>query len=197
MFTCARGKDVSFKDVKIKIPDRTWGCEWRHAPETCAEDFGRFEKSWVEFCLGRRRLTFAYSPWPCVGCASGLGEMVKFGVSLSLCRKTFKLKGNKKFRTWTKKSSSVFRVSWFLCSINTWVMNVLHTGMNMSISRIHIWICYNASLTLHMMSDGVFRRSVLFRLNPFTFQWTGFDWLICRIEYCCWLLVQKCRIFRS
>ena len=25
-------------------------------------------------------------------------------VSLSLCRKTFKLKGNKKFRTWTKKS---------------------------------------------------------------------------------------------
>ena len=31
----------------------------------------------------------------------------------SVCRKTFKLKGNKKFRTWTKKSSSVFRVSVF------------------------------------------------------------------------------------
>ena len=40
-----RGKDVSFTDVKIKIP---WGCEWRHAPEARAEDFGRFEKveSW-------------------------------------------------------------------------------------------------------------------------------------------------------
>ena len=24
-------------------------------------------KSWVEFCLGRRWLTFACSPWPCVG----------------------------------------------------------------------------------------------------------------------------------
>ena len=23
----------------------TGGCEWRHAPEACAEDFGRFEKS--------------------------------------------------------------------------------------------------------------------------------------------------------
>ena len=33
------------------------------------------------------------------------------------CRKTFKFKGNKKFRTWTKKSSSVFRVSGFLCSM--------------------------------------------------------------------------------
>ena len=23
----ASGEDVSFRDVKIKIPDRTWGCE--------------------------------------------------------------------------------------------------------------------------------------------------------------------------
>ena len=37
---------------------------------------------------------------------------------LSLCRRTFKLKGyKKKFRTWTKKSSSVFHVSRFLCSV--------------------------------------------------------------------------------
>ena len=79
----------------------------------------RFEKSVsrVESCFGRRRLTFACSPWPCVGCARGLGQIEKSGVSLFLCRKTFKLKGNKKFRTWTKKSSSVFRVSGFLCSM--------------------------------------------------------------------------------
>ena len=38
-------------------------------------------------------------------------------VSLSLCRRTFKLKGNKKFRTWTKKSLRVFRVSGFLYSM--------------------------------------------------------------------------------
>ena len=43
-------EDVSFRDVKIKIPDRTCGCEWRYAPEACAEDFGGSEKksvSWV------------------------------------------------------------------------------------------------------------------------------------------------------
>ena len=45
VFTRARGEDVSFRDVKIKIPDKTWRCEWRHAPEACAEDFGGFEKS--------------------------------------------------------------------------------------------------------------------------------------------------------
>ena len=44
-------------------------------------------------------------------------------VPLSLCRKTFKLKGNKKFRTWTKKSLSVF-----LCfGIPMCVMNILCT----------------------------------------------------------------------
>ena len=45
-------------------------------------------------------------------------------VPLSLCRKIFKLKGNKKFRTWTKKSSSVFRVSGFLCSIYIYVIYI-------------------------------------------------------------------------
>ena len=35
----------------------------------------------------------------------------------SLCPKTFKLKGNKRFRTWTKKSLRVFHVSGFLCSM--------------------------------------------------------------------------------
>ena len=77
----------------------------------------RFEKSQLRSCLRRRRLTFASSPWPCVGCAHGLGQMEKSGVSLSLYWKTFKLKGNKKFRAWTKKSSSVFCLSGFLCSM--------------------------------------------------------------------------------
>ena len=91
----------------------------------------------VESCLGRRRLTFACTPWPCVGCTRGLGQMEKSGVSLSLCRKTFKPKGNKKFRTWPKKSSNVFRVSGFLCSIYMCVMNILCT-FHISVS----WVCY-------------------------------------------------------
>ena len=89
----------------------------------------------LSLAVRRRRVTFACSPWPCIGCARGLGQMEKSGVSLSLSvfrvsmyicyehiyigggvgrwksrhrkivplsslyRKTFKLKGNKKFRT--------------------------------------------------------------------------------------------------
>ena len=64
-------------------------------------------------------------------------------VSLSLWRKTFKLKGIKKFRTWTKKSwvFFVFRDSYviYICVMD--IMNVLRTGMNMYILRIHIWLC--------------------------------------------------------
>ena len=55
-------------------------------------------------------------------------------VSLS-CLKTFKLKGNKKFRTWTKMSSSVFvfRDSYV---IYIWVLNILCT-FHISVS----WVC--------------------------------------------------------
>ena len=42
-----------------------------------ADDLGDFEKVGVEFCLGRRRLTFTSSPRPCIGCAGGLGQMEK------------------------------------------------------------------------------------------------------------------------
>ena len=40
------GEDASFTDVKIKpkIGIVTRGCEWRHAPEAWAEDFGIWEK---------------------------------------------------------------------------------------------------------------------------------------------------------
>ena len=62
-------------------------------------------------------------------------------VSLSLCRKTFKLKGNKKFRTWTKKSSTVFRVSGFLCYQYMCVMDIL-CMFHISVS----WVFYNFSI---------------------------------------------------
>ena len=105
MFTRERGVDVSFRDVTIKIPDRGYdrGCEWRHAPEAWAEIW---EKS-VSWVLGPEedfRLLTEARLVACGGCARGLGQMEKSGVSLSLGRKTFYLKGNKRFRNWTKKS---------------------------------------------------------------------------------------------
>ena len=137
-----RGADVSFRDVTIKIPDRgcDQGCEWRHAPEAWAEIWEKSvcwvhasEEGWLS--LAHRGLVAGthviWGRWK---------SQHRKMVSLSLCRKTFKLKGNKKFRTWTKKSSSVFvfRDSYviYMCVMD--IMNVLRTGMNMSISRIHM-----------------------------------------------------------
>ena len=92
--------------------------------------------SWVE----KKRVTFASSQWSCGGCHTCCGGRWKSQhrkiVPLSLCRKTFKLKDNKKFPTWTKKSSSVFRVSGFLCSMYICYEN------SMYVSHIHVWLCY-------------------------------------------------------
>ena len=65
---------------------------------------------------GGRRLIFANSSWPCVRCTHGLGQMEKSGVSLSLCRKTFKLKKVISFVP-ELRSPKCFCVSGFLCSM--------------------------------------------------------------------------------
>ena len=49
---------------------------------------------------------------------------------------TFKLKGNKRFRTWTKKSLLVFRISGFLCSM------YICSDHSMYVSHIRIWLWY-------------------------------------------------------
>ena len=103
-----------------------------------AEDFGRFWKSQsvVEirpasgedgwFSLARGDLCGR-----CHTCWEG-GYQIKKPeykdcASLSSCRKTFKLKGNKKFRTRTEKSLRVFRISRFLCSIFMDIRCTFHT----------------------------------------------------------------------
>ena len=107
-----------------------------------AEDLGKFWKSkLVELRIGHwtKRLAFA--------CSRGLRQVShKMGggvqmkrpeykdcASLSLCRKTFKLKGNKKFRTWTEKSLRVFRILRFLCSMYICYEHPMY------ISHIHVY----------------------------------------------------------
>ena len=67
-------------------------------------------------------------------------------VSLSLCWRTFKLKGNKKFRTWPELRRYyvffVFRDSYVLCIYVMNIMNVLRTRINLSIPCIRIWLWY-------------------------------------------------------
>ena len=122
----ARGADMSFRDVTIKILDR--GCdqgrEWRHAPEAWAEIWkvrelssASGEDGWLS--LARRGLVSgAHVVW------GRWKSQYRKMLSLSLCRNAFKLKGNKKFRTWTKKSLVffVFQDSYVLC---IYVMNNL------------------------------------------------------------------------
>ena len=151
MFTRTRGDrtDVSLRDVTItqdgkrRLASANYVTHWKRA-----EDFGRFWKSqlvetrhrtsWDETCLGRRRLAFACSQRPLwrVPHVLGVGRWNSPNrkiVPLSLCRRTFKLKGNKKVRTWTEKSSSVFLFFEILCSV--YICN----ERPMYISHIHVY----------------------------------------------------------
>ena len=110
--------------------------------------------SWFESCIGRRRLTFAYSPkpgqWPCEG-ATGVGRgadgkvrIERMCISLPYVE-TFNLKLKKRFRTWTKKSLRVFCVSGFLCS-----MYICYEH-SMYVSHIRIWLWYKLFNAQHFI----------------------------------------------
>ena len=100
-----------------------WG--WCHAPEARGgfSEILKKSVSWDETCLGERRLVFACSQRPLwwvphvLGGADEKTRIERLCLSLSLCWKTFKLKGNKKLRTWTEKLLRVFRILRFLCSV--------------------------------------------------------------------------------
>ena len=112
-------------------------CEWRHAPEACGGFWEILKKSvsweldtewdgWLSLTRGDL----------CGGGGGRLKSQNRKIVPLSLCRRTLKLKSNKKVRTWTKKSSSVFRVSrsYVLCDM-CYVCN----EHPMYISHIHVY----------------------------------------------------------
>ncbi len=84
---CSRacGDDVSFRDVKIKIPDRKNDKGDVNDVTQCKRGL-RFEKSQLSFCLrmeelsfclGRRRLTFGARRGLAAGAARGLGQVEK------------------------------------------------------------------------------------------------------------------------
>ena len=112
------GADVSLRDVTIaQMGSGVTECRWRHTPEERG-GFSEFEESQRELRLDTKRdgwLSLARGGLGLVSHEMGAGADEKSQnkkivplLSLSLCRKTFKLKGNKKFRTWTEKSLCVF-----------------------------------------------------------------------------------------
>ena len=87
--------------------------------------------SWVESCLGRRRLTFAYSPRPCGGCARDVGGADGKVIIERLCIslpyvETFNSKVIKYFvlELRSRYVFFVFQDSYVLC---IYVMNILCT----------------------------------------------------------------------
>ena len=140
-YSRTRGADVSFRDVTIRIPDR--GCdqgrEWCHAPEAWAEIW-KVELV-EEFCLGRRRLTFACSPWPCGGCHTCFGEgdgkvSIERMYLSPYFGKPFNSKVIKSFipELRSRQVFFVFRDSYVLC---IHVINILCT-FHISV----LWVCY-------------------------------------------------------
>ena len=147
----ARGADVSFRDVTIKIPERGCDqeCEWRHAPEAWAEIW---EKS-VSWVPGSEE--DGWLSWPHVLGSRWKSQHRKM-VSLSLCRKTFQLKVYKTFRTWTKKSLVVlgFRDS-YVIYIYIYMCVCVFMNIPMSISHICIMGMLNKGRTLRKIKGRV------------------------------------------
>ena len=138
VFTGMRGADVSFRDVTIKIPIRgMWPGIWVTS-RTGRMGWDLRKVSWVEFCLGGRRLTFASSPWPCGRCLTWFGGDGKVSIERwYLSSYVEKLFNSKVIKSFVRElRSRVFRVSRFLCSMYICYEHSVY------ISHIHVWLCY-------------------------------------------------------
>ena len=155
----ARGVDVSFRYVMIKIPDRGYdqGCEWRHAPEAWAEILKK-SVSW-DWDLGEaRRICTLRAPH--VKGADGKVSIEWWYLSPYV---------EKPLNSKVIKSVFVFRYSYVLY---IWFMNVLRTIMNMSISGFLIWLCNkrNNSSNIQLITAGGITGFIPFT-RPLVWKW--------------------------
>ena len=151
VLTRARGGCVIHRcQNKNPIERLTSGCEWRHVPEVCARRiWGILKKSvsWVESCLGRRRLTFACSPkpgqWPLwrvphvlEGGSRWKSPNRKDEYLSPYVEKPFNLKVIKSFvpELRSRKCFSCFEIPMFyVYTIRTCYVHFTH---------IRVWVCY-------------------------------------------------------
>ena len=160
VFTRAGGTDVSLRDVTIaQIGKGATECGCLHEPEAHGE-FWDFEKvSWVESCLGRRRLTFACSRRPCDGCArvcvAGCRWKSQNRKNVYLSPYVEELLNSKVIKSFVPelRSRKCLRVSRFLCYIYMLYMNIL---MNIicPFHHIHIWLWYHYEQLLKKIKNG-------------------------------------------
>ena len=126
VFMRAGGADVSLRDVTIaQMGNEARECGWRHAPEARRRFWG-FWKSQLVGLRTRHRTRRVDFRGQMILHATGAARNGGGGrwknhhrkiVHLSSLCRNLQLKGNKRFRTWTKKLLRVFCVSGFLCSM--------------------------------------------------------------------------------
>ena len=152
VFTRARGADVSLRDITIaQMGNGDRECEWHHAPEACG-GFGEFWRKSVELRTRHRtrRVDFGGSLKP--------DEFARYGRCTRWwgCRRKSQNRKNvylspyveeslnskvlKWFRTWTKKSLRVFRVSGFLCYMYICYEHSMYVSHICIMGMVHIHI---------------------------------------------------------
>ena len=140
----ARGADVSFWDVTIKIPDRgcDQGCEWCHAPEAWAEIWEKSvswvptweEEGWLSGLVMARRICALWAPSISWRCKSSQHRKI---VSLSPhVDKTFNSKVIKSFVP-ELRSRRCFRVSGFLCYLYMSYEHSMYVSHNRIMGMLH------------------------------------------------------------
>ena len=136
----------------------TRGCEWRHVPEACGEDFGRFKKSeLVEILPRKKTVDFRGSPkpgqWPCGTCRTWFGADGKVSIErLHLSpyvEKTFnskiiksfvpEIKSRKCFSCFGIPTFYVYMLWTFYVHFTYSCMTMLHLSLSLSL-YIYIYI---------------------------------------------------------
>ena len=163
----ARGADVSFRDVKIETSDRkrtggmwmtswpeAWGEIWEKsvsllpASERKSRVLASEEDGWLSELAEALR-------WVRTWCGEGVRwkSLHRKIVRLSLCRKTIKLKGNKKFRTWSKEVVKffVFRDSYVIYICALWTLWTFY---------VPVWVCL-----FHIHISGYVTKGLLLGIN--------------------------------
>ena len=145
VFTRARsGRVIQRCHSKNHRENVTRGCEWRLAPEAWAEIWEK-SVSW-DWDLGEARRICALRA-PHVMGADGKVSIQRWYFS-SYVEKPLNSKVIKSFvpELRSRKCFSCFGIPMlYMCVMD--IMNVLRTGMDMSILRIHIWLCYKVNTT--------------------------------------------------
>ena len=140
--------------INVSANESFRGCEWRHAPEARAEDFGDFENvSWIENKTPNRKGRFSGLAEARRICALRAPHLLGVGRWKIQNRKNVYLSpyveeplNSKVIKSFVSElRSHVFRVSGFLCSM--YICNEYF----MYVSHIHVWLFTFWSLNLYQL----------------------------------------------